>query len=185
MKMDFISSPTEVREAFLCVGYFDPDGIFFSAEGYDECGGYYDGKGIYREADYREGQDVVDNYDYKSEIEFLNTCIDSSKLTCFKGTIVNLPLTLKPEALKEGLTKHKIKCGKIGLKKDEEEKFSAEVEIIDKESAKEFAKLHGTSLFGDIIDVDIPDITTVAKVQDQKKKELQDEGYDVEYTKKP
>ncbi len=151
------------------VGYFDPDGIYFSPEGFDEFGGYYDSDGVYRAAE--EGED-----DSALQINYITSCINASQRTEFRGIVMDLSGTIKADTLERELAERKVKVSRVNLRGDSDGTQTAEIWAVGKDSARALIALHGTSFLGEDVRVDFPDVIcereTVAKAAKEEQKKI-------------
>ena len=175
---------------YFIIGYFDPDGIFFNVDGYDECGGYYDDDGVYREADYDKEGDEEIKEELKNHMEYLKNCVEGSKAESFKGLIMNIVGKTTLDDVKAELDKVSKDFGTVTIHPEEDESQTATIEVKSKEAAKALIELHGKKIFGDRVDVDFEEFMTekepvVELNKDEKtKKDLEEEGFEVEFAKK-
>ena len=172
------------------VGYFDPEGVFFDEHGYDEFGGYYDDDGVYREADYEKEYDEELEEEAKQHKDYLNNCIETSNENNFKGMIMNIVDKVTEKEVKDELEKLSKDFGTVNIHKEEDDTQTALVEVKSKEAAKAMISLHTKKMFGDKIDIDFEEFMNAEahppepSKEDDIKKNLEEEGYEVEVLKK-
>eukprot|EP00826_Nyctotherus_ovalis_P062886 TRINITY_DN9177_c0_g1_i8.p1 TRINITY_DN9177_c0_g1~~TRINITY_DN9177_c0_g1_i8.p1 ORF type:complete len:103 (+),score=61.79 TRINITY_DN9177_c0_g1_i8:123-431(+) len=102
---------------------------------------------------------------------------------------MNIAGKVDEKEVREELEKVSKEFGKLNLRKEEDDTTTAVVEVKSKDAAKELIKLHAKKIFGDRVDVDFEEFitekepATESSKEEKIKKDLEDEGYDVEIVK--
>lgn len=144
--------------------FFDPNGVYFDSDGYDDFGGYYDDDGNYVEGELYEEDEIVDHAKYVDDCsKAIKTIKEEEK--AIEGRIMYLGRNATEEQVRKVLA-----ASKVALKDGSAVQFlpcsfmpeiykDAKLILKNKEAALNLLKLHqDNESFGLEIEVEFPEL---------------------------
>jgi hypothetical protein len=145
------------------VGFFDPEGYYFNAEGFDEFGGYYDDDLHYVDAYMEDNEEELGQETYGNEGEEAELTLEllenAPAGTQFVAVLRNLPYFSKNEEIERELKQaYHITYDKLDVNRAEGKVKAVRVTLKDKTVAKQLYELYGKPFLGRNLKVAFPDL---------------------------